>query len=182
MDGVVEPGTSVTEPNRVLELVNQARATYDASELKRLLPGQVQSASFCPIGRSLRAGVEDWLFTAVGTKFLRVWALGNDPATIGKQILTAWEMPHSRLKQSGERSGYVLVPLPPELRLFVYEFDRGILRDYQGRLDPEEVRRLRELARGMPIPGRQRKLSWGNIHGDGALQRLPQGGAILPPA
>src|SRR5437879_1085055 len=61
---------------RVLELVNLARATYGAFALETLLRGQPRSASFCPIGRSLRIGVEYWLFVAVGTKYLRVWTVG----------------------------------------------------------------------------------------------------------
>ena len=127
--------------------------------MKSLLSGQPLSASFCPLGRSLRAGVEDWLFVALGTKFLRVWAVGRDPVVVGKDILTAWGMPHGRLKQSGDRSGFVLLPLPFELREFVDEFDRGLMPDYQGCVDPQEVRRLRELARDMPIPGRYRNLN-----------------------
>ncbi len=150
----------------VLKLVNLARATYGAFELGTLLWGQPRSASFCPIGRSLRKGVEDWLFIAVGTKYLRVWGLGKEPRTIAMQIMTAWEIPHGRLKQSGERSGFVLLPLPSELREFVDQFDRGLLPDYQGHVDPREMRQLRELARTMPIPGRQQD-NWGNIRGGG---------------
>lgn len=141
---------------RVLKLVNLARASYGAFELEALQKGETQSASFCPIGRSLRKGVEDWLFAAVGNKHLRVWALGREPAAIAKQIMTAWGIPHKRLKPSGERSGFVILPLPAELCEFVTEFDRGLMPDYLGRAERQEVRQLRELARGMPVPGRQR--------------------------
>jgi hypothetical protein len=148
----------------VLKLVNLARAAYGAFELETLLSGQPRSASFCPIGRSLRKGVEDWLFTAVGTKYLRIWALGKEPVAIANQIMTAWGIPPRRLKQSGDRSGFVLLPLPSELRDFVDQFDRGLLPNYQGEVDSAEVRQLKELASGMPILGRQRN-SWGNIRG-----------------
>src|SRR5262245_56930396 len=120
---------------RVLKLVNLARPTYGAFELETLLRGQLQSASFCPIGRSLRRGVEDWLFVAVGTKHLRVWAPGKEPAAIAKQIMTAWGMPDRRLKQSGERSGFVILPLPSEICEFVDQFDRGLLPDCQGQVE-----------------------------------------------
>lgn len=146
---------------RVLKLVNLARASYGASELESLQGGQLHSASFCPIGRSLRKGVEDWLFVAVGGKHLRVWTLGKEPAAIAKQIMTAWEMPHKRLEQSGERSGFVILPLPVEICEFLEQFDRGLVPDYRGEADRHEVRQLRELARGMPIPGRHRS-SWIN--------------------
>jgi hypothetical protein len=102
--------------------------------------------------------VEDWLFVAVGTKYLRVWVLGKEPVAIAEQIMTAWGMPHRRLKQSGERSGFVILPLPLEIREFVDQFDRGLLPDYQGHVDHQERRQLRELARGMPIPGRRRNM------------------------
>lgn len=153
---------------RVLKLVNLARATYGAFELEALLRGQPRSASFCPVGRSLRSGVEDWLFVAVGTKYLRVWALQKEPLAIGRQILAVWEISLGRLKQSGERSGFVLLPLPSEIREFVAQFDRGLLPDYQGQVGHQEVRQLRELARDMPIPGRQRN-SGANIRG-GAIE------------
>jgi|SRR5215472_11284242 len=155
--------------SRTLQLVNLARASYGAFQLEALLSGQPLSASFCPIGRSLRAGVEDWLFAAVGTKYLRVWSPGKDPVAIAKGILTAWGVPHRRLMQSGEKSGFVLLPLPSELREFVDQLDRGLLPDYQGQVDPQEVVRLRELARGMPIPGGQRKSVWNSI-GGGSFQ------------
>jgi hypothetical protein len=74
----------------VLKLVNQARAAYGALELGTLLSGQPHSASFCPIGRSFRSGVEDWLFVALGSKHLRLWTLGKDSAAV------------ARLRQRGE--------------------------------------------------------------------------------
>jgi hypothetical protein len=55
-----------------LELVNLARAAYAAPELDTLLSGHPHSASVCTICRSLRSGVEDWLFVAVGSKYLRL--------------------------------------------------------------------------------------------------------------
>ena len=139
---------------RVLELVNMARASYGAPELEALLPGQPRSASFCPIGRSLRKGVEEWLFVAVGTRYLRVWTSAQDSLAIAKRILAAWGMSDGRLVQSAERTGFVLLPLPPELSKFLEQFDRGLLPEYKGQVDPEEGRKLKELAGGMPIPGR----------------------------
>jgi len=156
---------------RVLKLVNLARTSYGAFELEALLGGQLQSASFCPIGRSLRRGAEDWLFVAVGTQHLRVWALGKEPVAIAKQIMTAWGMPDRRLKQSGERSGFVILPLPSEIREFVDHFDHGLLPDYQSQVDVQEVHQLRDLARTMPIPGRQR-ISWGNMRGAAQASNL----------
>jgi hypothetical protein len=144
------------EPDRILKLINQARKAYGAFELKNLQPGKPRTASHCPVCRSLRAGVEDWLFVAVGSKHLRVWALGKDPAGVGRDILAAWEMPRQRLKQSAEASGYVILPLPPELSEFVKQFDQGLLPDLVGEVDHTEVRQLRELARGIPLPRRQR--------------------------
>lgn len=150
----------MVETKRVLELINQVRATYDAPQLASLLPGQLRSASFCPVGRSLRAGVEKWLFVAVGTKLLRVWALERDPVVVGNEILKAWGLAQRLLKKSGEKSGYVLLPLPSELRAFVHEFDGGLWPDYQCNVHPQEVFRLRELAHGMPIPGKQPRPVW----------------------
>jgi hypothetical protein len=136
---------------RVLELVNLARATYGAFALETLLRGQPRSASFCPIGRSLRIGVEDWLFVAVGTRYLRVWTVGKTPAAIAERFLLAWGMPHGGVKQSGGRSGCVTSALPREMREFVDQFDRGFLADYQGQVDCQEIRQLNELARDIPI-------------------------------
>jgi hypothetical protein len=141
---------------QVLKVVNLARATYGASELKSLPGGQIRSAPFCPIGRSLRRGVEDWLFITVGSRHLRLWAVGKDPVVIAKQIMTAWGIPHEQLKQSRERPGIVIFPLPSELREFVDQFDRGFLPAQQSPVDQHEVRDLRELASGMPMPVRQR--------------------------
>jgi hypothetical protein len=138
---------------RVLELVNLARAAYGAHELESLLSGQPHSASVCTIGRSLRSGVEDWLFVAVGSEHLRLWAVGKDPVTIAKQIMTAWGIPHEHLKQSRDRPGVVMFSLPPELREFVDQFDRGLLPHHQGQVDQQEVRHLGELASGMPVLG-----------------------------
>ena len=142
--------------SQVLKLVNLARATYGAAELESLSGGQVQSAPFCPIGRSLRRGVEDWLFVTVGSKYLRLWAVGQDPVAIAKKIMTAWKIPHEQLQQSRERPGIVMLPLPSELREFVRRFDGGLLPGYQGQVDQQEMQHLRELASGMPMPIMQR--------------------------
>jgi len=150
------PGTSVVEAKRVLDLINQARAIYGARELTSLLPGQPRSASFCPVGRSLRAGVEDWLFVAVGTKHLRLWTLGKDPASVARGILGAWELPHKHLMKSAEGAGFAVIPLPSELSEFVIRFDQGLLLDYQAKVDGDEVRRLSELALKIPLPRRRK--------------------------
>jgi hypothetical protein len=135
----------------VLKLVNLARAAYGAPDLKSLASGQRHSASVCAIGRSLRSGVEDWLFVAVGRTHVRLWALGKDTAAIAEQILTAWEMPRHLLTQPGEKSGCVILPLRAEIREFIDQFDRGSLSDYKGEVDEIEMRQLCELARMMPI-------------------------------
>ena len=135
---------------QVLKLVNLARASYGAAELESLPGGQIRSALYCPIGRSLRTGVEDWLFITVGSKHLRLWAVAKDPVTIAKQIMTAWELPQEQPKLSRERPGIVMVPLPSEIREFLHRFDSGLLPDHQGRIDQQEVRRLRELASSLP--------------------------------
>ncbi len=142
---------------QVLKLVNLARATYGAPELESLPGGQIRSALYCPIGRSLRTGVEDWLFVTVGSKHLRLWAVGRDPVTIAKQIMTAWEIPNEQPRLSRERPGVVMVPLPPEIREFLDRFDSGLLPDHQGRIDQQEVRRLRELASSLPNSVNPRK-------------------------
>jgi hypothetical protein len=141
---------------QVLKLVNLARATYGAAELEALPRGELHSAPFCPIGRSLRRGVEDWLFVTVGSKHLRLWAVGKDPVAITQQIMTAWKIPLERLQQSRDRPGIVMFSLPPELQEFIDRFDRGLLPGHQGQVDQQEVRQLRTLARNMPIPVRQR--------------------------
>ena len=87
-----------------------------------------------------------WLFVAVGTKYLRLLAPGRDPVAVGKEILTAWQLPQRQLKPSGEKSGFVLLPMPAELREFVDQFDRGLLPEFQAEVDPREKQRLRELA------------------------------------
>lgn len=158
MDGAEKSRNYSVQPERVLDLVNQARSTYDAPQLIELLPGEVRSASFCPLGRSFRAGVENRLFTAVGTKYLRVWTPGKNSADVAREILRVWKIPENQMKKTGEKSGYVLIPLPSELRQFVEQFDRSLLPRYKCEVSPQEVLRLRELARGMPIPGRQKKV------------------------
>jgi hypothetical protein len=135
----------------VLRLVNLARAAYGALELETLLSGQPRSASVCTIGRSLRSGLEDWLFVAVGSKYLRLWARGKDSAAIADLIMTAWAMPHRLLTQPGEKSGCVIFALPAEIREFVDQFDRGLLPDYQGEVGQIEMRQLSELAHAMPL-------------------------------
>lgn len=148
----------------VLNLVNLARSAYSAPELEALLGGRPHSASICAIGRSLRNGVEDWLFVAVGNKYLRLWALGKDSAAIADLIMTAWQMPHQLLIQPGGQSGCVIFPLPAEIREFVDLFDHGLLPNYQDEVGQIEMRRLSELARAMPPPvGRLN--SRGNLRG-----------------
>jgi hypothetical protein len=137
---------------QVLKLVNLARATYGATQLDSLSGGQVHRALFCPIGRSLRRGVEAWLFVTVGSKHLRLWAVEQDPVTIAKKIMTAWGIPHEQLQQSRERPGIVIFPLPSELREFINRFDRGLLPGHRGHADQQEVQELGELASGMPMP------------------------------
>jgi hypothetical protein len=154
-----------------LRLVNMARVSYGAAELESLLPGQPRSASFCPIGRSLRKGVEGWLFVAVGTRYLRVWAPEQDSAAIARRILAAWGMPEQRLVPSVERGGFVLLPLPADLSKFLEQFDRGLLPAYQGEVDPKEVLRLKELALRMPIPGKEKAPIRGSVRpGTGLTQ------------
>ena len=140
---------------RVRRLVNLARATYGGFELDALLRGKIQSASFCPIGRSMRIGVEHWLFVAVGTKHLRVWTLGKDRLAVAEKISAAWEVPNGGLKQSGSLPGCITLTLPFEVCEFVELFDRGFLPDYQDQVDHQEMRRLRDLARNIPIVLRQ---------------------------
>ncbi len=148
----VESATPAIEANRILDLINQARGTYDAFPLERLLPGQIRSASFCPLGRSLRVGVEDRVFAAVGTKHLRIWTAGADPAVIATKIMKTWEIPPRRLWKPGEEGSFVILPLRPELIEFVNQFDRGLLPDFQAEPNPAEVLRLEELARTIPSP------------------------------
>jgi len=148
----VEPSTAGIDSERVLELVNLARRTYGGAELDGLLPGEPLSASFCPLGRSLRSGVGDWLFVAVGTRHLRLWTLDKDPAHVARAILRAWGLPQKRLKKSSEGAGCAVIPLPSELSDFVIRFDQGLLPDYQAEVDGDEVRRLSELAPKIPLP------------------------------
>ena len=160
--------------NQVLKLVNLARATYGASQLESLSGGQTQSAPFCPIGRSLRRGVEAWLFVTVGSKHLRLWTVGQDSVAIAKRIMTAWEIPHEQLRQSLDRLGVIMLPLPAELREFINRFDRGLLAAHQGHVDQQEIQNLRELASGMPMPTRQRNKSAAEAPRDSAkTQRMP---------
>jgi hypothetical protein len=135
----------------VLKLVNQARAAYGALELETLPSGQPHSASFCPIGRSFRSGVGDWLFVALGSKHLRLWTPGKDSAAVASLILTAWGMPHRPMVQPRDKSGCVTLALPAAIRDFVIQFDLGLLPDYHGIVGPSEMRQLSELARAMPI-------------------------------
>jgi hypothetical protein len=103
----------------VLRLVNLARAAYGAPDLKVLVSGQPHRVSACAVGRSLSSGVEDWLFVAVGSKYLRLGGLGKDTAAIAEQILTAWEMPRHLLTQPEEKLGCVILPLRAEIREFI---------------------------------------------------------------
>jgi hypothetical protein len=135
----------------VLKLVNQARAAYGAPELETLLSGQPHSVSFCPIGRSLRSGVEEWLFVALGSKHLRLWAPGNDSAAVARLIMTAWGMPHLPMVQPRDKSGCMTLALPAAICDFVNQFDRGLLPDYEREAGQSEMRQLSELARAMPI-------------------------------
>ena len=137
---------------KALKLVNLARAAYGAPELESLPGGQIRNALYCPVGRSLRKGVEDWLFVTVGSKHLRLWAVGRDPVIIAKQIMTAWGMSHEQPKPSRARPEIIMVPLPPELREFLLRFDRGLLPNLQGQIDQQEVQDLKELASSMPNP------------------------------
>jgi hypothetical protein len=141
---------------KVLKLVNLARAAYGAPELESLPGGQIRSALYCPVGRSLRKGVEDWLFVTVGSKHLRLWAVGKDPVTIAKQIMTAWGMSHEQPKPSRASPEIVMVPLPYELREFLHRFDRGLLPNLEGQIDQREVHHLKDLANSMPNPVRRR--------------------------
>ena len=136
----------------ILKLVNLARAAYGAPELKTLLGGQPHSASFCSIGRSLRSGVEDWLFVAVGTRHLRLWALGKDSAAIARLVMTAWGITGHQPAQSRDKSGCVTFPLQAPMQEFINQFDHGLLPNYQSEVNQGEMRRLGELARTIPIP------------------------------
>ena len=137
---------------KVLRLVNLARASYGAPQLETLEVGEPHSAPFCPIGRSLRRGVDDRLFVTVGSRHLRLWTVSTDPVSVAKQIMSVWGIPHERLKESRDRPGVVMFPLPDTLREFVDEFDRGLLPRLQGQVEQQEVRHLGELASRMPIP------------------------------
>ena len=141
----------------VLKLVNLARAAYGANELETLIRGQLRSASFCTIGRSLRFGAEEWLFIAVGSRYLRLWALGKDSAAVADQIRKAWGMPSQLLIKPTEKSGCVMLALPPEMCEFLDRFDRGLLPDYEGEVSDVEELQLTELAHKVPTAlGKQR--------------------------
>jgi hypothetical protein len=146
-----------SESEQVLKLVNMARATYGAYALEALPQGELHSAPFCPIGRSLRRGAEDWLFVTVGSKHVRLWAIGKDPVAIAQRIMTVWAIPLDRLQQSRDRPGIVIFPLPPELRKFVDRFDHGLLPVHQGKVGRVEVQQLRVLANRMPVLSGLRK-------------------------
>jgi len=95
--------------------------------------------------------VEDWLFVTVGSKHLRLWAAGKDPVVFAQHIMTAWKIPLERLQQSRDRPGMVMFSLPPELREFIDQFDRGLLPGHQGQVDQQEARQLGVLASGIPL-------------------------------
>ena len=135
----------------MLKLVNLARAAYGAPELETLVGGQPHSASLCPIGRSLRKGVEDWLFVAVGSKYLRLWASGKDLLAVAAQIRTAWKMPGQLMLDPVNKSACVTIQLPAEMSEFIDRFDRGMLPNYEREVDPHEIHQLKELARAMPL-------------------------------
>ena len=137
--------------NSVLKLVNLARGAYGASKLETLLRGQRHSPSFCTIGRSLRSGVEDWLFVAIGSRYLRLWARGKDSAAIAENMGTAWGIPNQPQIQPANKSGCAILALPLEVREFLNRFDCGLLPDYEGEVSRIETRQLSELARAMPL-------------------------------
>jgi len=137
--------------NSVLKLVNLARGAYGASKLETLLRGQPHSASFCTIGRSLRSGVEEWLFVAIGSKYLRLWALGRDSVAIAENIRTAWKIPNQPQTQATQKSGWAILALPPEVREYLNRFDCGLLPACEGEVSRIEARQLSELARAMPL-------------------------------
>lgn len=139
---------------QVLKLVNLARGTYGASDLEALAGGELHSAPFCPIGRSLRKGVENWLFVTVGSKHLRLWAVGKNPVAIAQQIMRAWKIPLEQLQQSRDKPGIVIFSLPSELREFIDRFDRGLLPGHRAQVDQQEVRQLKALASSMPVPAK----------------------------
>ncbi len=139
------------QSNSILKLVNLARGAYGANNLETLLRGQPHSASFCTIGRSLRNGVEDWLFVAIGSKYLRLWASGRDSAAIAQDITAAWGIPNQPQTQPTQKSGCATLALPLEVREFLNRFDCGLLPDYEGEVSRIETRQLSELARAMPL-------------------------------
>jgi hypothetical protein len=135
----------------VLKRVNLARAAYGAFDLETLLGGEPHSASFCAIGRSLRSGVEDWLFVSIGSAHLRLWTLGKDPDAVAKLIMTAWGISDHRLRRPHDKSIFVTLPLPIAIREFVNQFDRGLLPEFRGAVSQEDMRRLNELVHAIPF-------------------------------
>jgi hypothetical protein len=135
----------------VLKLVNLARAAYGAFDLETVLGGEPHSASFCAIGRSLRSGVEDWLFVAIGSTHLRLWTLGRDPDAVAKLIMTAWGISDHRPRRPHDKSIFVTLPLPTAIREFVSQFDRGLLPEYRGAVSRGDFRKLSELVHAIPF-------------------------------
>ena len=100
--------------DQVLKLVNFGASYRWSVCLGALQEGESHIAPFRPIGRSLRRDASDWLFVTVGSKHIRLWAIGKDPVAIA-QKRTVWGIPLDRVQPSREPAGNVTFPLPPEL-------------------------------------------------------------------
>jgi len=129
----------------VVRSVNAARMACSSPPIEQLPKGERRSPCFCPLGRALRRDLDDSLLLAVGTQHLRIGAFDADTGAVASRIRKAWGLKERGIGRESEQ--FVIVPLPPELKQFVIEFDAGKLPEFEGKVDQIEVAQLDSLAK-----------------------------------
>jgi hypothetical protein len=135
---------SVIDVRQVIATINRARAAYGATRIEELPSGLRLNPSHCPLARAFRMGVADRLFFGVGSGWLRVETVNEDPGRIAYAIKSAWYDPPRVVEGEPVSS---IIRLPPELRAFVREFDEGALPEYVGKPDENESACVAAMAR-----------------------------------
>lgn len=137
----------MADTEEVLRLINLARAAYGCAPLDAIPRGERASPSFDPMARAFRTGADEWLFLALGSRWLRIGACGKDAMAIAEKIHSAWYGADQPISKRAAEGGSIYVRLPQPIVDFIFEFDAGKLPAFETRVADHEHARHAQVVK-----------------------------------
>lgn len=135
------------DTEEVLKLINAAREAYGCAPLDAIPRGERASPSFDPVARAFRTGADEWLFLALGSRWLRIGACGQDAMAIAKKIHNAWYGDDHPMSKRAVEGGSIYVRLPQPIVDFIAAFDAGKLPAFETRVAEHEHARHAQVVK-----------------------------------